>query len=545
MQVLERLHLSLVQILELVPTAAFRLQHIVVQRMPHRTVEKQWLALYVENLLRLESSSLGGALGGQMLSLIVDRLVEIDVEIRWEDIVREEDSSKVFMFHMNLDDDDEAGVKDAEEGLSAADASGPGCEAKQQHGAIASRQAQNGPLPITLDEVADKMDVMMDMTLEHLQRCVNNGHGNQVFEALIRSFQTTILETYKSKFTQFLLFYMCSLSPATCGNTFASLLCDIFVSKSRPAQTRMSAAAYLASYLARANYLPLSVVLESVRRLLEWCVSYAQLADDRRNPSMSTADPLVHGVFYSACQAVMYVLCFRLRELTEDHKLKRVLRNLPLQELVEHHLKPLNVCLPSVVEEFVKQASIAQLVDCRAWEDSREMAGSQISGSFGGEGRLDMFFPFDPYLLRQSDRFIRPYFIQWSMVEPPEMQEDLSEEDEDFVNATFSEPSSSWEDDSLQDMAFATSLMGGIDQASNDDEDDLDRDDYRERQGGTEIITTRGFEVGSFNSDDGAFVESFLDHMSYTPPRAMYTPPRELPRMPARLPAVLHPSLFT
>lgn len=544
MQVLERLHLSLVQILELVPTAAFRLQHIVVQRMPHRTIEKQWLALYVENLLRLESSSLGGALGGQMLSLIVDRLVEIDVEIRWEDIVREEDSSKVFMFHMNLDDDDEAGVKDAEEGLSAADATGPGCEAKQQHGAIASRQARNGPLP-TLDEIADKMDVMMDMTLEHLQMCVNNGHGNQVFEALIRSFQTTILDTYKSKFTQFLLFYMCSLSPATCGNTFASLLCDIFVSKSRPAQTRMSAAAYLASYLARANYLPLSVVLESVRRLLEWCVSYAQLADDRRNPSMSTADPLVHGVFYSACQAVMYVLCFRLRELTEDHKLKRVLRNLPLQELVEHHLKPLNVCLPSVVEEFVKQASIAQLVDCRAWEDSREMAGSQISGSFGGEGRLDMFFPFDPYLLRQSDRFIRPYFIQWSMVEPPEMQEDLSEEDEDFVNATFSEPSSSWEDDSLQDMAFATSLMGGLDQAFNDDEDDLDREDYRERQGGTEIITTRGFEVGSFNSDDGAFVESFLDHMSYTPPRAMYTPPRELPRMPARLPAVLHPSLFT
>ena len=41
------------------------------------------------------------------------------------------------------------------------------------------------------------------------------------------------------------------------------------------------------------------------------------------------------------------------------------------------------------------------------------------------------------------------------------------------------------------------------------------------------------------------YLLSFLDHMSYTPPRATHTPPRDLPRMPARLPAVLHPSLFT
>ena len=480
-----------------------------------------------------------------MLSLIVDRLVEIDVEIRWEDIMREDDSSKVFMFHMNLDDDDEAGVKSVEEGLSAADVTGPGCEAKHhQHRAIAIQRVQNGALP-TLDEMAHKMDVMMDMAFEHLQMCVTNGHGIQVFEALIKSFQTTILETYESKFTQFLVFYMCSLAPATCGNTFTSLLCDIFVSKSWPAHTRMAAAAYLASFLARAKYLPLSVVLESVTRLLEWSVSYAQLAEDRRNPFMSTADPIAHGVFYSACQAVMFALCFRLKDLTEDHKLKRVLRNLPLQELVEHHLKPLNVCLPSVVEEFVKQASLAQLVDCRAWEDSREIAGAQIPGSFGGKAKLDMFFPFDPYLLRQSDRFIRPNFIHWSMVEPPDMQEESSEADDDFVNATFSEPSSSWEDDSLQDMDFAASLMGGLGHAFNEEEDLDMEESYSERQGGTEIISTRGFEVGSFKSDDGAFVESFLDHMSYTPPRATYTLPRDLPRMSARLPAVLHPSLFT
>jgi hypothetical protein len=94
-------------------------------------------------------------------------------------------------------------------------------------------------------------------------------------------------------------------------------------------------------------------------------------------------------------------------------------------------------------------------------------------------------------------------------------------------------------------MDFAASLMGGLGHAFNEEED-LDMEEaYSKRQGGTKIITTRGFEVGSFNSDDGAFIESFLEHMSYTPPRATYTPPRDLPRMLARLPRVLHPSLFT
>jgi len=526
-KVLERLHSALVQTVDLVPTAAFRLQHIVVLRMPHRTSEKQWLVLYVENMLRLESSSLSSALGGQMLSLIVDRLIEIDVEIRWEDILREEDSNKVFMFHMNLDDDDI--LAGGEEAFAVMDASGPGCEAKQQH---QQESGLRGSLP-TLDEMADKMDSIMDMTLEHLQTCVENGHGDLIFDALMRSFQTTILDTYKSKFTQFLVFYLCSLSPEHCGNTFASMLCDIFESKTRPPNTRMSAAAYLASYLARAGYLPLTVVVESVRRLLEWCVSYAQLAVDRRNLSMTTADPVSHGVFYCACQAVMYVLCFRLKDLTEDSRLKRVLRTLPLQELVEHHLKPLSVCLPSVVDEFVKQASIAQLVDCREWSYTREAP----AGSFGGEGRLDMFFPFDPYLLRQSDRFIRPHFIQWSMVEPPELYEEFSDEDDDFVNQTFSEPTSSWEDDSLSDihdMAIATSIM-----------ETADHEEFRDRHGNADVVTTRGFDVGSFRSSgNGSFhsaeglVGSFLDHMSFTPPR-------EQMRMPARLPAVLHPSLFT
>eukprot|EP01018_Ginkgo_biloba_P024889 Gb_12535 [translate_table: standard] len=96
-------------ILDLVPTIALRLQRIILRRMPHKSIHKDWNAL----------------------------LIEIDVEIRWEHILHE-DLSKVYVFDMEMDDDEEN-----EEDL--------GSEAKVQ-------------LPISfvamqsLGEVVDKMD---------------------------------------------------------------------------------------------------------------------------------------------------------------------------------------------------------------------------------------------------------------------------------------------------------------------------------------------------------------------------------------------------
>jgi hypothetical protein len=56
--------------------------------------------------------------------------------------------------------------------------------------------------PPALDETADKMDAMMYLTFEHLQRQARAGRLDETFETLLNSFQTTILHTYRSKFTQ-------------------------------------------------------------------------------------------------------------------------------------------------------------------------------------------------------------------------------------------------------------------------------------------------------------------------------------------------------
>ncbi|KAL3691627.1 hypothetical protein R1sor_005278 [Riccia sorocarpa] len=534
--VLNQLHSAIRHLADLVPTAPMRLQPIVLQKMPHKTLPKQWNVLYLENMLRLENSG-AKYISNQMLPAVVDQLIQIDVEIRWEDILTEEDTGKVYMFHMDIEDEgDERPIEDREgDENENGDPAGPGIEAKLQYG-LMSRSSKGG-VP-TLDEMADKMDLMMDMTFQHLQICGNKGLSSQIFDTLAKSFQSTILNTYKSKFTQYLLFYLCSLEPSSCGSRFASLLCDIFTSKSRPSNTRMSAAAYLASFIARAKYLPVDVIWTSLRRLASWCASYGTHEIGTR-ASGNVPDSVLHGVFYSACQAVMYILCFRLKLLADEPDGKRHLRGLHLQQIVEHRLNPLKVCLPSVVEEFLKQASTLQLVDQKHWHASKERLEGNTRSMLVGDVRLDMFFPFDPYLLRHSDRFIRPNFIYWSMVEPLDENgtSDVEDEGYDSLSEASSYVGSPLDEMQSQVGSYESAEAGTLDEEKENFFPILNRQDS-----GNFNIVERDVDslegTGSF-CDDG-LVESFkhsFDAMAITPPRPGMKLPAKLPPNVSRNPA--------
>lgn len=63
------------------------------------------------------------------------------------------------------------------------------------------------------------------------------------------------------------------------------------------------------------------------------------------------------------------------------------------------------MCLPSIVNEFLRQATAASLFHAPAISMHEDAVESDLSKAFGGLNRLDMFFPFDPYLLKESDRF--------------------------------------------------------------------------------------------------------------------------------------------
>ncbi|MBA0761243.1 hypothetical protein Gotri_023917 [Gossypium trilobum] len=402
-QVLSRVHAAFKKIADYVPLAPLRLLTIVLQGMPTIYHKDRAIVIYVENMLKLESGEIGELVGSTILMAVVDRLIELDVEIGWDAILQDDFSKGIF--EMELED-----VDDIEE------------SAEPDVGEFRlSRKSLAG------NSIAELLDNLLVLTFEHLESCEREGRLAKVFETLLQSFRVTVLSAYKSKFAQFVMFYACALDPENCGMRFATMLADLFVQDSQPQPTRMSAVSYLASYLSRAKFLAASSISSMLKRLVDWCLEYCEAHDGDINPN-------AHRVFYSGCQAIlgkpvsidkalalfrfvlpeepminsiiaiMYVLCFRMKVFVDVPRLKSELL-IPLEQVLKHKLNPLKA----------KAASLFTVCKTFIFDGLLE---SELSRAFGGLERLDTFFPFDPCLLKKCDSFIRPMFVFWSMVKP-------------------------------------------------------------------------------------------------------------------------------
>ncbi|XP_023750068.1 RNA polymerase I-specific transcription initiation factor rrn3 [Lactuca sativa] len=433
-QVLTRVHSALKGIADLVPLAPSRLEQIVRERVPNVFSKEAQMVVYVENMLMLESGDMGELVGNAMLFELVNRLIDLDVEIGWDEILLDDPSKGIFEMEL----EDMARPVDETE-----------IEMDEPQREYSGRKVLWGNV------VAQKLDTLMVLTFDHLQSCFKNGRLVQVFEVLLQSFQSTVLNAYKSKFAQFVMFYACSLDPEDCGTLFVSRLVEIFKSTIYPQDWRMSAVAYLASYLSRAKFLSASYVTIVLESMVDWCSKYCE------NLSSGEINPKVHRVFYAGCQAIMYVLCFRMRSILAFPRLKSQLCNMPLERILKHALNPLEVCLPSIVEEFLSQAKAAGLFHVEGTFVFHDLLESELSRAFGGFERLDLFFPFDPYLLKKSDSFIRPNFIYWSMVRTTYDDED-DDDDEEGVS----------DDDEANDGV--SNGRGPMSYEDDDDDDDFD-----------------------------------------------------------------------
>lgn len=87
----------------------------------------------------------------------------------------------------------------------------------------AQSDAAGGRAPV--DETANKLDSMMDLTFAHLQRRLMEPNGLPLlWDAMLPIFERTILSTHRSKFSQFLIFYICCKHPDPCGRMFVEFL---------------------------------------------------------------------------------------------------------------------------------------------------------------------------------------------------------------------------------------------------------------------------------------------------------------------------------
>ncbi len=189
-------------------------------------------------------------LQNKILDLIISRCIEIDVEIVIEDttgnvmVKQEDDEEDHDTNNQELFELDE----ESQRRLSKSNATVVVSEARR--------------ISADVSEQADKLDCMLILVVKFINEQFTIGSiesKTRLFYHIVAIFEERIMTTYKSKFVQFVIFFMCSME-APSSAYFCHRLIEYFMSTKKPVLMRQSAILYLASFLARAKYIPRAFV---------------------------------------------------------------------------------------------------------------------------------------------------------------------------------------------------------------------------------------------------------------------------------------------
>ena len=95
-----------------------------------------------------------------------------------------------------------------------------------------------------MEDMANKLDALMDLLLAWLITQQSAGRGEELFGVLLKAFDRLILRTHKSKFTQFILFFIGRVHPAY-NEKFLAYLSQKLYDEHETLVVRQTCAAYL------------------------------------------------------------------------------------------------------------------------------------------------------------------------------------------------------------------------------------------------------------------------------------------------------------
>lgn len=466
-QLLDRVHITLDQILQKVPSALGALKTVLSSSFPSETDSVNTHIDYTTDILKIISYA--PALKSDILSLIMDKVVKIDVQIQ-VDIEDLEDDLQDQLEHSLAEEtkkklerrvDDQEG-EDEESDSDDDDASD-----------IASTMDPTIQRLQDLKNEVTKLDAMIDLLFEHYHPTFAKGtivQQEAAFDQLVSTFSRTILPTYRSRHIQFLLFHYGQALPSL-SEHFTNYLMRVVFDKNQAALVKRSAAAYLASFIARGAHVSREIVQTTFTSLGRELERLRQLHE--RNPNCG---PDLHrfGVYYAIAQSLLYIFCFRWRDLLRDDfdegdgfDADELVWEAGVRQTFDQNvyspLNPLKVCAPMIVNQFAVVARHLKFLYVNSKLElnkrirlSRSMAFvSNASGSLGeretalsaksGEAmfQLDAYFPFDPYNLPRSKRWMTGDSLEWQPVPGMEVDEEDdsdSEEEEEDEEEEYDEP---------------------------------------------------------------------------------------------------------
>ncbi|KAI9487924.1 RNA polymerase I-specific transcription initiation factor RRN3, partial [Zychaea mexicana] len=493
----KRNHAALKSILKLIPTSISALQQAILSYIPRTHESSASQAAYINNILQVTTYI--PFLRKHVMSLLITHMIQFDAHIQIElDELEEDVELQEFTLdfdadYMSDDSDDEGSDEDDGGDDDEFDADGDDSDNETEKKLSEEKRKQK------IESMTRKLDAMMLLLLRYLSSFGMDGatpsERTDMFNNLVTIFDGTVVKTLKSRYTQFLVFYFCSLDVNAYPELFLNHLLEHMMEPSRPGITRISCAMYIASYVARAKFLDVSSIQRSVNVLSQWCNDYV----DHHEHRGTQPDASKYDIFYAAMQAIMYIFCFRWRELVCEDGLEDLVVEEPVQQgppmstnaassnetigsngevdtvpiitlggngdvtrnwcvglknlprLISSRLNPLKVCSDLVVNQFAHMARTTNFM----YVHPIIQRNKKIAISGMGHTNLQAvqsFFPFDPYKLKTSSQFIENIYSVWRGENDED--EDSSSEDDDSSG----EDSSDEEDEEVATGMSAMSI---------------------------------------------------------------------------------------
>ncbi|KAI0340915.1 RNA polymerase I-specific transcription initiation factor RRN3 [Trametopsis cervina] len=506
--VYDRMHSLLQHLLSLVPTLPSTLQPLLVRNFPHKRQNQASQVTYIRNLLRITEYC--PELSDRIFATIIDRAIQIDVEIQVELEELEEhvgdDAAEIFDLDpfdtvvgqegesdSEDESDDEGGggfsdISSEAEEVDEVEDTPPQEPTNLQHvqdmvnklDAIlknifdhftSSRQASHEPIPQTLSSssLLSPLD-SPSLASSGIQIPLPSEEETKVlrrtqFYTLLSIFDRTILRTFKSRYTQFLVFWFSSLDPEFSDLFQGMLVSKALLEEDQPAVTRSAAASYIASFVSRAQFVGRDSTRQAVACMCNFLKNRLDLLDTVAQSGAQTPSMAQHTVFYAVTQAVFLIFCFRWRDLQHEPEDVDELAEadvpaskwMPelniLKRVVQSELNPLKVCASNVVMQFARVAHATDFLYCysiieanrrvdfapKAAQNGAKPSLSRSNSSFVNlsvsrqtlHSELNTFFPFDPYRLPRSSSYIDGVYREWSSVAIDEEDEDSDDDSDD------------------------------------------------------------------------------------------------------------------
>ena len=182
------------------------------------------------------------------------------------------------------------------------------------------------------------------LVFDYLEKEVSTDPGNAkiLFRILQKVFEKSIMLTHRSKYTQFLLFFICHYDQSFVER-YVGRLVDWYCSEEAPVITRQTCCVYCASFVCRAKFVSIDIVRSVLYFSLVWVQKYIEGYDLQDRP-LNPGDP-GHVVFYSVMQAVCYIVCFTSRRFEQESSGLAFLRKWDWTRILNSPLDPLRVVI--------------------------------------------------------------------------------------------------------------------------------------------------------------------------------------------------------